>query len=195
MMVYDNEMSRSPSKLPAVLFLLGRSLALVVFVGCVSVKPVVLDRKTQLENQILGTFKRLQEELILASSVRGEGQAGKKLSPLEREAVEAMMTREFNRDDIEDLKTRQVVGEGNDGLLATRDMPSEAVAAARVKRLVQEENSARLVLMKRVIQQSPDLSDKDLPELRRIFHRLNVQTARKGDWVQRSDGKWEQTAK
>ena len=179
----------------ALLFLLGRCLALVVVVGCVSVKPVVLDRKTQLENQILGTFKRLEGELILASSVRGAGQTAKKLSPLEREALEAMMTREFNRDDIEELKTRSVVGEGRDGLLATRDMPAEAMEAARVKKLVQEENNARLVLMRRVIQQSPDLSAKDLPELRRIFHRLNVQTARKGDWIQRSDGAWEQAAK
>ena len=182
-------------KIPGLLFLLGRCLALAVAVGCVSVKPVVLDRKTQLENQILGTFKRLEGELILASSVRGAGQPAKKLSPLEREALEAMMTREFNRDDIEELKTRSVVGEGRDGLLATRDMPAEAVEAARVKKLVQEENNARLVLMRRVIQQSPDLSAKDLPELRRIFHRLNVQTARKGDWIQRSDGAWEQAAK
>jgi len=163
--------------------------------ACVTVNPVVLDRKTQLENQILGTFKRLEGELILASSVRGEGPPAKKLSPLEREALEAMMTREFNRDDIEDLKTQQVVGEGNDGLLAIRDRTSDAVEAARVNKLVQEENNARMVLMKRVIQQSPDLSAKDLPELRRIFHRLNVQTARKGDWVQRSDGAWEQAAR
>jgi len=177
------------------LFLLGRSLALIALVGCVSVKPVVLDRKTQLENQILGTFKRLEGELILASSVRGEGAPAKKVSPLQREALESMMTREYNRDDIEDLKTRQVLGEGNDGLVAVRDLPAEEVEAARVKKLVKEENSARLVLMKRVIQQSPDLSDKDLPELRRIFHRLNVQTARKGDWVQRSDGKWEQKSR
>ncbi len=40
--------------------------------GCPVVKPVVLDRKTQLENQMLGTFQRLEENLILASSVRAE---------------------------------------------------------------------------------------------------------------------------
>ena len=185
-------MKRPRSNVPAILFLVGRCLALTLVLGCVSVKPVVMDRKTQLENQILGTFKRLKSELILSSSVRGEAAPAKKRSPLEREALEAMMTREFNRDDIEDLKSKQVVGEGNDGLLAARNLPSETVEAARVKRLIQEENAARMVLMRRVLQQSPDLSDKDLPELRRIFHRLNVQTARKGDWIQRTDGKWEQ---
>ena len=31
--------------------------------GCVSLKPVLLDRKTQLENQVLGSFQRLEPEL------------------------------------------------------------------------------------------------------------------------------------
>ncbi len=185
------EMSPGPN-ISGLMFLAARCLALCFILGCVSVKPVILDRKTQLENQILGTFKRLEGELILASSVRGEEVPAKKRSPLEREALEAMMTRAYNRDDIEDLKKKQAAGEANTGLLATRDLPSDEVEAARIKKLVQEENGARTVLMKRVIQQSPDLTKKDLPELRRIFHRLNVQTARKGDWVQRVDGQWEQ---
>ena len=177
------------------MFLAVRCLALCAILGCVSVKPVVLDRKTQLENQILGTFRRLEGELILASSVRGEEVPARKRSPLDREALEAMMTREYNRDDIEDLKAKQVVGEANTGLLAVRDLPSDVVEGRRVEKLVEEENGARTVLMKRVIHKSPDLSNKDLPELRRIFHRLNVQTARKGDWVQRVDGQWEQATR
>lgn len=179
-------------KIPGLLFLLGRCLALAVAVGCVSVKPVVLDRKTQLENQILGTFQRLRGELILASSVRGKGSRANKLSPLEREAVEAMMTREFNRDDVEDLKRAKVLGEGNNGLLARRGEPGDASKATWVKQLMEEENQARMVIMRRVIDHSPELSRSDLPEVRRIFYRLNVQTARKGDLVQGEDGQWSQ---
>ena len=164
-------------------------LAGAALAGCVSVKPVVLDQKTQLENQMLGTFKRLEEDLILASSVRG-GRAEAKISPLRREALEAMMTREFNRDDIEELKTRHVVGEGNDGMLAIREAPGEAAQAARVKQLVKEENAARLVLINRVIQESRELDAQDLPLVRRMFYRLNLQTARPGDQVQQAAGKW-----
>jgi len=56
--------------------------------GCVKLKPVVLNRKTQLENQILGAFQRLEQDLVLASSVRGAA-ASARLSPMQREALEA----------------------------------------------------------------------------------------------------------
>jgi len=157
--------------------------------GCLSVKPVVLDRKTQLENQILGTFQRLEQDLVLASSVRG-APAARRLSPLQREALEALMIREFNRDDVEELKAKLVVGEANNGLLAVLVTPKDAAEARRVKRLVQEENHGRLVIMKRVIQLSRDLQAKDLPLVRDIFYRLNVQTIRPGEMLQQKDGKW-----
>ena len=55
----------------------GRVAALALLctlgAGCVSLKPVVLDRKTQLENQILGAFQRLEDDLILASSPTEQG--------------------------------------------------------------------------------------------------------------------------
>jgi uncharacterized protein YdbL (DUF1318 family) len=162
---------------------------LLLLAGCVSVKPVVLDRKTQLENQILGTFQRLEEDLILASSVRGEGPQPA-LSPLEREAVEAMMTREFFRDDIEEYKHQQVVGETRSGFLEILSLPGEVEQAKRVKYLVEEENHSRKVILQRVIGLNRELSDKDLPLLQLIFYRLNVQTARFGDKVQRENGAW-----
>lgn len=159
--------------------------------GCVKIKPVVLDRKTQLENQILGTFERLEADLILAASVRGK-RPRPRLSPLQREAVEAMMVREFYRDDIDELKLQKIVGEGNRGLLVVLAPPESPELKARVKRLAERENQARMVIMRRVIQLSSDLSDKDLPLVQRIFYRLNRQTARPGEKVQREAGDWEE---
>ena len=158
--------------------------------GCVSLKPVFLDRKTQLENQVLGSFQRLEQDLILASSVRGERPAAK-LSPLQREAVEAMMSRAFNKDDVDALKQEQVVGEANTGMLSIRTPPKEPALAKRVAALVQQENRDRMVIINRVIQLDPQLGDKDLPEVKRIFYRLNLQTAQPGDLVQREAGDWE----
>lgn len=173
---------------PLMLFL----LLLVMPAACVTVKPVVLDRKTQLENQVLGLFQRLEDDLVLASSVRGSGSGG--LSPLEREAAEAMMLREFIRDDVEALKSAGWVGEGLDGLLALLKKPEEPREAARASRLVAEENGARTALMQRVVQLSPELHEADMPLVRRLFYRLNVQTARPGDLVQREDGSWQTRA-
>jgi hypothetical protein len=155
----------------------------------VTVKPVVVDRKTQLENQILGTFQRLEDDLILASSVRGERREPR-FGSLEREAVDAMMTREFQRDDVDALKAKQVLGEALTGLLVLLAPPAEAAEAKRAKELVAEENRCRQVLLRRVIALGPNLSDKDLPELQRILYRINAQTARPGDRLQGEDGAW-----
>lgn len=158
--------------------------------GCVSLKPVVLDRKTQLENQILGAFQRLEDDLILASSVRGSQTPAAKLTPLQREAVEAMMVREFYRDDIDALKQAQVVGEGKDGLLVVLARPEAEAQAAEMERLVKLENDSRTVIIRRVIQQERSLTERDLPLVRNIFYRLNRQTAQPGDKVQTEDGQW-----
>lgn len=166
----------------------GVALA-VMLGGCVTVRPVVLDRKTELENQILGTFQRLERELILASSVRGAAPAPK-LSPLQREALEAMLNREFNRDDVDQLKAKQVVGEGNDGLLRVLVAGGEPAEAKRVQQLVEQENQDRMVIMRRVIQLDRALTDKDLPLVRRIFSRLMAQVAEPGNRVQQESGAW-----
>jgi hypothetical protein len=158
--------------------------------GCVSLKPVVLARKTQLENQVLGSFQRLERDMILASSVRGERPAPK-LTPLQREAVEAMMSRAFNKDDIDALKQEQVVGEAKTGKLQILAPPKEPALAKRVTRLVEQENRDREVIIRRVVQTNAKLSDRDLPAVWRIFYRLNLQTAQPGDKVQREAGNWE----
>jgi uncharacterized protein YdbL (DUF1318 family) len=158
--------------------------------GCMTVKPVVVDRKTALENQILGTFQRLEDDVILASSVRGD-EPPTRLTPLQREAVEAMMTREFIRDDIEAWKTQQAVGEAKSGLLEVLALPNEADQARQVQQLVEEENTSRKVILQRVISLSGELSEKDLPMVQLIFYRLNVQTSRPGDKVQLQNGNWQ----
>jgi len=163
---------------------------MVLAVGCVKLKPVVLNRKTQLENQVLGAFQRLERDLVLSSSVRGNADAAK-LSPLQREALEALMIREFYRDDIDALKQEQLLGEGKSGMLELLTQPKEPQQLEEVRRQVKQENDARMVIMRRVIQINRDLTEKDLPMVRRIFYRLNRQTANPGDRVQLESGQWE----
>ncbi len=160
--------------------------------ACVTVKPVVLDRKTQLENQVLGAFTRLEQDLVLASSVRGSDARapGGGLAGLRREAAEAMLLREFIRDDVEALKQDKAAGEGKAGKLVLLSPPEDEARAARARRLVKQENDARATIISCVLQLDPKLSDRDRPLVTRIFQRLNREAARPGDLVQLDDGRW-----
>lgn len=157
--------------------------------ACISVKPVVVDRTSQLENQVLGRLQRLEAELILASSVRGDAQPAPR-SPWQREAAEAVMRRAFNEDDIAVLKRSGRVGEAIGGELRVLDLPTDRAQARWVRQLVAEENHDRGVIMQRVLQLSPDLTSDDLPLIRAIFHRLAMRAAQPGDRLQRDDGRW-----
>lgn len=159
---------------------------------------------TQLENQVLGRLQKLEAELILASSVRGDrpdrtgdakrtagGAPATQPSPLQREALDAMARRAFNADDIARFKRNGWVGEGRDGLLhLLGGAPATRPADKRLRPLVSEENRDREILMRRVIQLEPDLGRDDDHLVRLIFYRLHVQSARAGEMVQNADGKW-----
>lgn len=163
-------------------------LVMALSTSCISVKPVVVDRKTQLENQILGTFERLNDDLILASSVRNASSHPASM-PFRREALQAMMNREFNRDDLDALKRAGFIGEGRDGLLVWLNEPKED--AIWNKQLVEQENRDREIVMNYIVHANAQLSENDLPSIRRIFVRLIAESAQEGDRVQREDGSWE----
>ena len=65
----------------------------------------IIDQKTALENQILGSYEELGNEVLLLASVRSVDEEGK-LKPVievpkgKRLALKAMQRQEFNRDDI-----------------------------------------------------------------------------------------------
>ena len=158
-------------------------------VSCVGVKPVVVDRHAQLENQILGQLRHLESELVLASSVRGQNDIFGQ-SPLRREAAEAAMRRAFNADDIQRFKQQQVLGEDREGRLTLLARPKTARESRWLRELVSQENHDRAVLMRRVVQLDPELSGQDLPLVRHVFRRLIVHTARPGERIQQPDGRW-----
>lgn len=149
---------------------------------------MVVDRKTQLENQLLGAFPRLDRTLILASAFRDAKQrAQRTLTPLQRRAVRALMNREFNRDDIDRLKSHGIVGEARDGLLA---VVREDALTERDRNIVDEENRDRLTVMRHVVLTHPDLDPSDLPLVRSVFYRLNAQASSPGVLVQQADGRF-----
>jgi len=166
---------------------------IVPHIGCGGMQIVSVDQKTQLENQILGSMDSLQGDLALMASVRGDQAETAKIPPAHKEALLAMMNRQFNQDDVNELKARVIAGENINGLLTffetalTKNDPNYRAFA---KRIVKEENQDRLIIMQRVISINKNLSRKDLPTIRMMMYKLNAQSSAAGTKVQSLSGKW-----
>lgn len=166
----------------------------------------VVSERTSLENQVLGTYNTINDDLLLVASVRGISPSGKiapapQRTPEQEEAVRALETVSFHGDDVEVFKRLGWVGEDRDGLLHPfeRSLPkaessdqsfAESYSQDEFLQVLTEVNSARDVLMLRVISTNENFTKTDLPEIRRVFARINQQNSAPGSKVQGDDGSW-----
>ncbi|MZG29313.1 MAG: YdbL family protein [Nitrospinae bacterium] len=164
----------------------------------VDVNVTIVDQKTALENQILGSYEELGNDVLLLASVRSVDEDGK-LKPSTRipkgklNALRAMQRQEFNRDDIQEFKKNHVVGEGNDGLLKffeTERTKTDARFKEFATAIVAEENEDRMVILKRIVATNENFSDGDLPKVQKISASLNRDNAKPGEKIQQEDGQW-----
>jgi hypothetical protein len=170
--------------------------------GCaeklVDVNVTIVDQKTALENQILGSYEELGNEVLLLGSVRSVDEEGK-IKPVivvpkgKRLALKAMQRQEFNRDDILEFKSTLCVGEGNNGLLkyfenerTLKDSDYKKFVVAILK----EENEDRLTILERIVATNENFSDKDLSKVQKISASLNRDNAHAGEKIQSDDGAW-----
>lgn len=183
-------------------------IMLICMVGCslAEVKVEVMSERTALENQVLGTYNALDREMLLVASVRGVDSRGRIKKPAKRsqehkDAVTAMQILSFHADDLQTFKQLGWVGENNQGLVQVfqmnkADIPeslkafSERFKPEEFNHVVSQINASREVIMNRVIDMNENLSSDDIPEIRRIFGRLNTENALPGEKVQQSDGTW-----
>jgi uncharacterized protein YdbL (DUF1318 family) len=196
-----------------VFFRLKISLALglaLFFSGCTLAKldVNVVSGRTSLENQVLGTYNNLSEDMLLVASVRGVSPTGTieappRHTPEQIDATRAMETIAFHADDIETFKRFGWVGENQEGLLTpfTRETPKVTSAElksfaanyseAEFQQVLKEVNQAREVLMMRVVQTNENFTIKDLPAIRKVFAKINRQNSAIGSKVQDADGRWQ----
>ena len=176
--------------------------------GCAlaKVNVEVLSERTALENQVLGTYNALDREMLLVASVRGVDSEGniKPSRPKSREqqdAISAIQLIDFHSDDISNFKKLQWVGENNTGMLEKFTMDKESIpndlqkfsgrfSNAEFSSIIDQVNSARMVIMQRVIDMNENLRDEDMPEVRKIFAKLNVDNALSGEKIQNENGEW-----
>jgi len=167
----------------------------------------VVSERTSLENQVLGTYNSLSQDMLLVASVRGVSPSGKidavpRHTPEQLDATRALETIAFHVDDIESFKKFGWIGENNEGLLTPfpREIPKvsseelKSFAAnyseAEFQQVVKEVNQSRETLMMRVVQTNENFTLKDLPAIRTVFARINRQNSAPGAKVQEADGRW-----
>ena len=164
----------------------------------VDVNVTIVDQKTALENQILGSYEELGNEVLLLASVRSVDEEGK-LKPATEipqgklNALRAMQRQEFNRDDIQEFKKSLIAGEGNDGLLkffATQRTKTDAKFKEFATAIIAEENEDRLVILKRIVATNENFTERDLPKVQKISASLNRDNAKPGEKIQQETGAW-----
>ena len=184
------------------------AVVLLASTGCTLAKVDVnvVSERTALENQVLGSYNALSDDVLLVASVRGVDPSGKVKTPPRKSreyqnAVTAMETLAFHADDVDAFKRLGWVGENNLGLLADFPMEREnapddlqAFAAGYPRdeflSVVKQANQAREVVMMRVVETNADFTEKDLPEIKRVFAKLNRDNALPGEKIQKEDGSW-----
>lgn len=179
-------------------FLIG---IILLFSACgklVDVNVTVIDQKTALENQILGSYEELGNEMVLLASVRSVDENGKlkpviKTPPAKLKAIKAMQRMEFNRDDIQKFKEMGIAGEKNDGFLnffETEKTRADLQFKVFSQTIINEENEDRETILNRVIATNIRFSPKDLPKVKKVYANLNKDNALTGEKIQLDDGTW-----
>jgi len=171
-------------------------LAFLPACGGPLVGVTVVDERTALENQVLGTYQELNQQVMLVASVRYIDPKGKlkqtqELPPGKKDVVRALQRVSFNKDDLNRYKALGIIGENNEGGVTLLE-PEKVEPADRafVENLIKEENEDRLVIMSRIIETNETLSPTDLPRVHKMFAALNRDKALKGERIQLDNGQW-----
>src|SRR5690606_10282452 len=114
-----------------------------------------------------------------------------------KKAITAKQNQDFNRDDIDDLKQKQIVGESSAGeilvlpkdigLVASADPGDVSLAQAIVK----EENRDRSVIVNRIVTSNENLSVKDTAAARMTYQKKILDESPVGTWFQDANGQWQ----
>lgn len=179
--------------LPIALLLANGSCA-----NLVQVKIDVVDQRTALENQVLGSYREIGGDLLLLASVRSIDSQGRlkpvpKLPEGRKKAIKAMQRSRFNLDDIERFKAAGAIGETNNGFLSYMESFQPRAGQKLEKfldNLIQEENEDRKTLYLRVVSINENFREGDLPKVEKIMAGLNHDSAKSGEWIQKDSGEW-----
>lgn len=154
----------------------------------------VTGEKTALENQVIGTYAEIEQDAWTLASVRSTNPGQQPKMPAEKKKVfEAVQGRKFNKDDIDEFKKAEIVGESNLGLLEIRTqqkLDSDPELKNRVVKIVETENNYRKIIMDRIIVLNESAAKAGNENVSRIFAKINQDNSETGTWIQSVDGSW-----
>lgn len=171
-------------------------LCIAIMTGCAIKLPKITatGERTALENQIIGSYKTIESEALLISSVRSDiSSDSMQFTEEKRRVLESFRRQQFNADDIKDFKKAGSVGEKADGLLEIRETAQykeEANYKKLVDKIVSEENEDRLLIMKRIVQLHPEIDPEDRAKVGYVYALLKQEASPPGTWIQSQDGSW-----
>ncbi|MCK5145567.1 DUF1318 domain-containing protein [bacterium] len=153
----------------------------------------VTGERTALEQEVLGAYEDLEEDTWMLASTRSSRNNKRPVfSPEKKRVLDAYRTIKFNKDDVDELKRKKIIGENNNGLLESR--PAKENASQDVRALadsvIEEQNNARSVIVQRMIEVNPALQNTEKDEIMSEFARMNQTNSAKGTWIQMSNGTW-----
>jgi len=169
----------------------------------VEVKVDIVDQRTALENQVLGSYEDIGGDLLLMASVRSIDKDGKlvqapSIPDAKKKALRAMQRSRFNQDDIERLKASGALGEANNGYLCffkTGEMSADQRSEEFAKNVMGEENEDRKVIYGRIVEINENFKEGDLAKVEKIMAGLNRDSAKDGELIQLDNGEWTRKGK
>ena len=174
-------------------------------INCCIIQPPpinVTSERTSLENQIMGTYREIREDVWLVSS--SQTVEGLKISTstntnikqefsVDYKVIKALETIEYDKEIIKEYKTKRYIGENNQGLLEyieNNTMESHPAEKQKLFENKNEVNDARQVLMLEVINKNENLTIDDFDQVKKTFADMYRKQALKNEWIQDSEGKW-----
>jgi uncharacterized protein YdbL (DUF1318 family) len=168
--------------------------------GCVQAQFNVelVDAKTMLENQVLGSYAELGEDVWMVSNVRASGEliygyesqvSEGELDPEKAAALTAMLDTLYTADEVTRLKTAGLVGETAGGYLAVTPAGEGDVYA---EDLTERENNNRGLVYDRLAVTTPELVHSPDPraEVEAVFARYYREALAPGMYYRDAAGNW-----
>jgi len=166
----------------------------LILTGCAAhIAPELsfYDEKTALENQILGSYKELEEDVWMVASVRSTEDEIKKveMSTSKKKVLDAINNQKFNADDVLQLKKEQAAGENQQGYLVFFDNDKSLIDGEYKKfaaETIRRENEFRKIIMEEL----SESGGAAMGEVEKAFAKMRGEESPKGTKIQAADGKW-----
>jgi len=154
----------------------------------------ITGEKTALENQVIGTYQQIEDDVWTLTSVRSTDSANKpEVSAEKKRVLEAVQGRKFNKDDIDEFLQNGYVGENTQGFLELRDqdkLANDIQLKTRVSKIVENENNFRQTIMERIVLLNEQAAQAGEANVGKIFAKINQDNANVGAWIQIENGEW-----